>query len=148
MKPIASLATLVAVLSLLLLQGCYALTGCPGSPECDPNYVADAADGGSQGDASSSPETKVGNDTTKADTAVDPCPPEFKARIDGVNKWTCNKNLECPLVLVKLNGGKYCAVQCPGKFTAKVPDKVKFVSETELVYDVFSQPQSCILQAN
>lgn len=57
------LATLVAV---LLAGGCNALTGCPGSPECDPNWVpptdggadGNGADGSvSKGDVSSSPET-------------------------------------------------------------------------------------------
>jgi len=140
------LATLVAILAF---NGCYALTGCPGSPQCDPNYVADA-DGSSVygGDSNSSPETKVGNDTTKADVP-DPCPLEYKALINGVNKWTCNIDNECVLKLVHLNGGKYCAVQCPKFFTAKLPDQAKFVSDTELFYQVSeNNPHTCILQVN
>ncbi len=78
----------------MCLNGCYALTGCPGSSQCDPNVAAGTAgtDGGSTGDASSGVE--VDGDTTK-----DPCLPY---------KWIDSPGWDCSGGGAKFAGGQSC----------------------------------------
>ena len=95
----------------MCLNGCYALTGCPGSAQCDPS-VADGTDSGSKGDASSGIE--VDGDNTK-----DPCLP-YK----WINSpdWNCYS--ECALKTVSpteanvdeinfAGGEKICVIKAP-----------------------------------
>ncbi len=102
MKTVNFLATLVAVCLFLTLGGCYALTGCPGSAQCDPSYVASDADGSVYGgDSSSSPETKVdvgggsfSDGNTDQSVGNEGCLPYKWMESSG--EWTCEKVSHLP----------------------------------------------------
>ena len=84
MKTVQFLATLVAV--CLCLNGCYALTGCPGSAQCDPDWEAGSTDGGNVDGGSANETTVSGSDISSSPETVVVCDPKLKI-VAGANWW-------------------------------------------------------------
>ena len=98
MKTIEFLATLVAMCLVLNLGGCYALTGCPGSAQCDPNWVDETdgsdADVSTSSDGSTTETTVSGSDISSSPETVVVCDPKLK--IVAGSKWR-NNNAPVPV---------------------------------------------------